>query len=115
MPFFIDLARKDSFISLKDGYIEFHFALTHNAAPHDDCVTADDLRLVSSASFSLFSENQLNSSIGRHLEPIEYAHAVCLIYKIIPSSRDTNNLWIRFDGSKERCEEEMTNNDESTN
>ena len=49
-------------------------------------------------------------SSGKHLEDISHAHIVCLMYKLLTSANDTNDLSIRFDRNRERRQRELTNN-----
>ena len=63
----------------KHIYGELAFEVTHNAAPHNNFVIADDIRLVDYALVALFSENKMNISSGKQFERNEYSHAVCLI------------------------------------
>ena len=46
--------------------------------------------------------------MGKHLERIDYAHVVCLMYILKTSTKDSMDLSIGFDGSNQRRKEELT-------
>ena len=51
----------------------------------------------------------MTSSSGKEIEEIDNADAICLMYKLISSSRDSDDLTIRFHRSIEGRERELTN------
>ena len=59
---------------------------------------------------ALFSNYKLQSSSGKHIEEINHAHVVCLMYKLITSGRNTDDLSIGFDRARERRQRELTSN-----
>ena len=59
---------------------------------------------------ALFSNYKLASSSGKHLEEISHAHIVSLMYKLLTSSRDSDDLSIGFDRNRGRRKNELTNN-----
>ena len=59
---------------------------------------------------ALFSDYELQSSSGKHIEETNHAHIVCLVYKLITSARKTDDLSIGFDRDRERRKREKTNN-----
>ena len=63
------------------------------------------IRLVNLAPIALFSNFKLTSSSGKHLEDISHSHIVSLMYKLITSSKDSNDLSIGFDHSRNRRDE----------
>ena len=67
----------------------------------------NDIRLVNLAPIALFSNFKLTTSSGKHLEVISHAHLVSLIYKIITSSKDSNDFSIGFDRSRNRRKYEL--------
>ena len=56
---------------------------------------------------ALFSNLKLTTSSGKHLEDISHAHLVSLMYKLITSSKDSNDLSIGFDHSRNRRRDEL--------
>ena len=62
------------------------------------------------APVALFTNFKLTTSSGKHLEDISHAHFVSLIYKLITSSEDSNDLSIGFDRSRARRKDEITTN-----
>ena len=70
----------------------------------------NDIRLVNLGPIAFFSNFKLTSSSGKHLEDISHAHFVSLMYKLITSSRDSNDLSIGFDYSRKRRKDELAPN-----
>ena len=52
----------------------------------------------------------MTTSSGKHLEDISHAHIVSLMYKLITSSKDSDDLSIGFDRSRNRKRDELTAN-----
>ena len=59
---------------------------------------------------ALFSNFKLTTSSGKHLEDISHAHLVSLMYKLITSSKESNDLSIGFDHSRNRRRDELALN-----
>ena len=70
----------------------------------------NDIRLVNLGPIALFSHFKLTTSSGKHLEDISHAHIVSLMYKLITSSKDSNDLSIGFDHSRNRRRDELALN-----
>ena len=70
----------------------------------------NDIRLVNLGPVALFSNFKLITSSGKHLEDIRHAHLVSLMYKLITSSKDSNDLSIGFDNSRNRRRDELAYN-----
>ena len=84
-----------------------HFDVLH-AATNNRYVDGNDIRLVNLGPYALFSNYKLTSSSGKHLENIDHAHIVCLMYKLITSSKGSDDLSIRFDRDRGRRQRELT-------
>ena len=69
-----------------------------------------DIRLVNLGLIALFSNYKLATSSGKHLEEISYTHVVSLMYKLLTSSKDSDDLSIGFDRSWDRRRSELSNN-----
>ena len=82
---YINIPREDSVISLLNSYLELNFDILH-AAANNRYVDGNDIRLVNLGPYALFSNYKLKTSSGKHLEIIDHAHIVCLMYKLITSS-----------------------------
>ena len=52
----------------------------------------------------------LTTSSGKHLENIDHAHIVSLMYKLLTSSKESDDLSICFDRDRNRRQRELTNN-----
>ena len=58
----------------------------------------------------LLSNSKLTTSSGKHLEDINHSHIVSLLYQLITSIKDSNDLSIGFDRSRNRRKDEMAQN-----
>ena len=82
-------------------YLELNFNVLH-AATNNSYVDGNDIRLVNLGPIALFSKYKLTTSSGKHLENIDHAHIVSLMYKLVTSSRGSDNLSIGFDRDEEK-------------
>ena len=89
--------------------IELNFDVLH-AVTNSRYVDANDIRLVNLGSIALFSNYKLTTSSGKHLEEISQAHIVSLMYKLLTSSKDSDDLCIGFDRSRDKRKRVLTNN-----
>ena len=106
---YINLPREDSVISLLNSYLKLNCDVLH-AATNNRYVDGDDIRLVNLGPIALFSNYKLTSHSEKHLENISHAHTASLIYKLITSSRGSDDLSIGFDRDRGRRQRELTNN-----
>ena len=104
---YINIPREDSVISLLNSYLELNFDVLQ-AATNNRYVDGNDIRLVNLGPIGLFSNYKLTSSPGKHLENIDHAHIVCLMYKLITSRKGSDDLSIGFDRDRGRRQREMT-------
>ena len=105
----INLPREDSVISLLNSYLELNFDVLH-AENNTRYVNANDIRLVNLGPIALFCNYNLTTSSGKHLEEISHAHIVFLMYKLLTSSKDGDDLSTGFDRNRGRRKNELTNN-----
>ena len=68
------------------------------------------MRLVNLGVIALFSSYKLTTSSGKHLEEIIHAHIVLLLYNLLKSSKDSDDLSIGFHRSRDRRKQGLTNN-----
>ena len=106
---YINIPREDSVISLTNGYLELDFDVLR-ADNSNRYVDGNDIRLVNLGPIALFSNYKLTTHSAKHLENIDHAHTVSLIYKLITSSRGSDDLSIGFDRDRTRRRNELTNN-----
>ena len=106
---FINIPREDSVISLLNSYLELNFDVLR-ADNSNRYVDGNDIRLVNLGSIGLFSNYKLTTSSGKHLENIDHAHIVPLIYKLLTSSKGSDDLSICFDRDRGRRQRELSNN-----
>ena len=104
-----NIPREDSLISLFKSCLDLNFDVLH-AATNNRYVDADDIWLFNLAANALFSNFKLTISSGKHLENIDHALKVSLKYKLLTSSRGSDDLSIGFDRDRNRRKQELTNN-----
>ena len=69
-----------------------------------------DIGLLNLGPIALLSTFKLTTSSGKRLEDISHAHLVSLMYKPITSSRNSDDLSIGFDRSRNRRRDELAQN-----
>ena len=105
---YINTPREDSVISLLNSYLELNFDVLQ-AATGNRYADANDIRLVNLGPIALFSSYKLTTSSGKHLEEISHAHIVSLMYKLLSSSKGSDDLSVGFDRDRNRRKRELTN------
>ena len=108
-PIYINIPREDSVISLINSYLDLNFEVIKRA-DNSRYGNGNDIRLINLGPIALFSNFKLTTSSGKHLEDISHAHLVSLMYKLISSSKDSNDLSIGFDTSRNRRRNELALN-----
>ena len=106
---YINIPREDSVISLLYSHLDINFDVLH-AATNNTYTDADDIGLINLGVMALFSIYKLVTHSSKHLEEINNAHTVCLMYKVVTSSKDSDDLSIGFDRDRGRRKKELTNN-----
>ena len=71
---------------------------------------SNDIRLVNLGPITLFSNFKLTTSSGKHLEDISHSHLVSLMYELITSSKDSDDLCLGFDRVRNRRRDELASN-----
>ena len=92
-----------------NSYLDLNFDVVHAANPDNRYADGDDIRLVNLCPIALFSSYKLTYSSGKHLEDFSHALIVSLMYKLITSSKDSDDLSIGFDRRRDRRIQELTN------
>ena len=92
-----------------NSYLEIKFDVLH-AATNNRYVDGNKIRLVNLGNIAPFSNYKLTTSSGKHLENIDHAHIVSLMYKLLTSSKGSDDLSICFDRDRNRRQRELTNN-----
>ena len=105
---YINIPREHSVISLLNSYLDLNFEVIKKA-DNSRYGNDNDIKLVNLAPIALFSNFKLTTSSGKHLEDISHAHLVSLMYKLITSSKGSDDLSIGFDRCSERRKDNMTN------
>ena len=76
-----DITREDSLISLLNSYLQVIFDVL-NAATNNRCVVGENIKLIILGPIAFFSNYKLTTNSGKHLEKIDHAHIVSLMYKL---------------------------------
>ena len=97
-------------ISLLKIYIELNFDVLHAASNDRYADNNTDKKLVNLGLIVSFRNYKLTTCSGKHLEDIAHAHIASLIYNLIISARDTDDLSIGFDRDRNREQREIITN-----
>ena len=81
-----------------------------HAATNNRYVDADGICLINLAVVAFSNKFNLTSSSGKHLETIDHAHIVSLMYQLLTSSRDSDDLSNCFDRNHDKRKRELTIN-----
>ena len=95
---------------MKDSNLDLDFNISHKAGPHARSADNDHIKFVNLGPTALFNKYRLTSSSGKEIEDVDNAPVICLMYKMLSSSRDSDDLSIDFRTSNEVRERELTNN-----
>ena len=106
---YINIPREDGVISLLNSYIEINFDVL-KATTNNRYADTDNMRLNNLGAFSLFNNYNLTTSSGKPLQNTDHAHIVSLMYKLLSSSRDSDDLSFGFDRSRDRRKQELLDN-----
>ena len=73
-------------------------------------INGDNIALVNPAVIALISNPKLITSSGKHLGETSHAFIVSLMFKILTSSKDGDDLSIGFIGGRNKRKEELISN-----
>ena len=106
---YINIRKWDSVLCLLNSFFYFNSEFIKKA---DDSryANGNDIRLINLGPIALFSIFKLTKISGKHLEGISHAHIVSLLYKLISSVKDSINLSIGLDHSRNRRRDKLTAN-----
>ena len=79
-----------------NSFLDLNFELIH-AATNNRYADGDDIKLVNFGPIASFSKYKLKTSSGKHIEDNSLALFIFLMYKVITSAKNTDNLTIGFD------------------
>ena len=96
-------------ISLLNSYLDLNFEVVKKN-DNSRYGNGNDIRLVNLGLVALFSNFKLATSSGKQLEDISHAHLVSLMHKLITYTKDSNDLSIGFDNSRNRRRDELSLN-----
>ena len=92
-----------------NSHLELNFDVLQ-AAISNRYTDANDIRLVNLGPIALFSNYKLTTSSSKHLEEVSHAHIFSSMYKLLTSSKDSDDLSIGFDRNRGRRKNELSNN-----
>ena len=92
-----------------NSYPQLNFDVL-KAATDNRYADGGDIRLVNLAVIALFSICKLATISGKQLEEINHALIVSFLYKLLTSSRGSDDLSFGFDRSRDRKKRELTIN-----
>ena len=105
---YINIPREDSVISLLNSYLDLNFEVIKKA-DNSRYANGNDINLVNLRLMALFSNFKLIKSSGKHLEDVSQYLIVSLVFKLITSHENSDDLSICFDRSRVRRRDELTN------
>ena len=94
---------------MKDSYLEIDFSVTHRAGAHNRYVDGAQKRSVNLGPIDFFNKYRLPSSSDKETEESDNAYVICLMHKLISSSRESDGLSIDFHRSNGVRERKLTN------
>ena len=104
----ISLPREDAIICLQNSYKSLDFeGLKNNDTRYAD---GDKINMVNFGPVALFSEAELTTSSGKHLEKVDNLHTVSLLNKLLTSQQQTSELMYGFEESQATRRLELTTN-----
>ena len=92
-----------------NSYLELKFDVLQ-AATGNRYLDGAGMRLVNIGVIALFTVYILARSSGKHLEENNLAHIVSLMYKLLSSSKESDDFSIGFDRNRDKRKREITNN-----
>ena len=107
--FYINIPRGDSVNSLLNSYLDLFFEVIKKAEK-SSYASGNDIGLNILGPIALFSIFVLTTTSGKDLEDIFHAHRVSLMYKLLTSSRGSDDFSIGFDQNRGRRRDELTDN-----
>ena len=103
------IPKGDSVISLLNGNLEINFDVVH-AATNNRYTDGDNISLDNLGPNALFSIRKITTTSGKYLEDIQHCHIVFLMYKVLTSTEDFDDLSICFNRDRNRRQREVTIN-----
>ena len=106
---YIKIPREDSIMPLLLSYIALNLDVLY-AASNDRYADGNDIWLVNLGPIALFSNYKFTTTSGKHLEDITHAHIVLVMYKLITSSKDSEDLSNGFEKDRKRRQRQLSVN-----
>ena len=92
-----------------NSYLDLNFEVIKRA-DKSRYANGNDIRLVNLGSIALFINYTKTTSSEKHLEDISHSHIVSLMYELITSREDSNDLSVGFHRSRNKRKDELAPN-----
>ena len=92
-----------------NSYLDLNFEVIKKT-DHSRYGNGNDIRLVNLDSIALISNFIITTSSGKHLEDINHAHLVPLMYTLLTSSRGIDDLLLGFHRDRDVRRDELAKN-----
>ena len=106
---YFNIPREDSVFSLLNSYLDLNFEVIKKA-DNFRYGNGNGIRLNNLGATTMFSNFKLTTSSEKHLEDKSHAQLVSLMYKLVTSSKDSNDLSIGFNRSRNIRKDELALN-----
>ena len=93
---------------MKNSYNELDFNVTPRAGAQARYADGDYMRLINLGPTAFFIKYRLTISSGKEIEEIDNSRVICLLYKLILSFRESDDLSIGFHRSIDARERKLT-------
>ena len=107
---YTNIPQEDGVIILLYFYLDLIFKIIKKADSSRYAANGNDIRLNNLGQIVLFSNFKITTSSRKLLEDFSHADLVSLMYKLIRSSKDSDDLSIIFDRSRNRRRDELALN-----
>ena len=104
---YINMPRENSVISLLNSFLDLNFEVLKRT-DKSKYSNGIETTLLNLCPIALFSNFKLTTSSGKQLEDLSQAHLVSLTYKLMTSSKGSDDLSIGFDRSPGRRRDGLT-------
>ena len=106
---YINIPQEGSVISLLNSYLDLTFEVIKKA-DNSRNGNGNGIRIVNLGPIALFSNSKLATSSGKHLQDFIHAHLVSLMYKLKTTAKDSDDLSIGFDRTRNRRKDGLAQN-----
>ena len=95
-----------------NSYLDLYFEVIKKAV-YSRYGDGNEIKLVKLGPVASFSNFKSSTSSRKHLEDISHVDIVSLMYKLINSAKDCDDLSVGFDRSRDKTKQEITKKKEN--